>query len=122
MQKLGKNENLYISRPDKGNGIVILNRSDYISKVTTVLSDSTKFISLDENSYKLTQRLESRLNKTLLAFYKSNKLDKITAPRQKRARQKRADKSAQTKARTDKCAQDKCAQSKARTHGRKSSK
>ena len=64
LRKLGKNENLYISRPDKGNGIVILNRSDYISKVTTILSDSSKFISVDENSYKLTQRLESRLNKT----------------------------------------------------------
>ena len=31
LRKLGKNDDLYISKPDKGNGIVILNRSDYVS-------------------------------------------------------------------------------------------
>ena len=66
LSNLGKNDCLFISKPDKGNGIVILNRNDYVVKMNHVLSDNTKFVSVDENCYKLTQRLESRLNKTLL--------------------------------------------------------
>ena len=76
--KLGKMDNLYISKPDKGNGVVILNRSEYVCKMQNVLSDSSKFIRVDDDCYKLTQRLESRLNKTLLSLFKANKLDKTT--------------------------------------------
>src|ERR1700761_2025632 len=64
LRKLGKNDDLYISKPDKGNGIVILNRSDYVLKMENLLSDRSKFVAVDENYYELTQRLESRLNKT----------------------------------------------------------
>ena len=78
LRSLGKNENLYISRPDKGNGIVILNRADYVTKMESILADRSKFIAVDENSYKLTQRLETRLNKILLMLYKAGKLDKDT--------------------------------------------
>ena len=81
LSKLGKNDNLYISKPDKGNGIVILNRSDYVAKMENVLSDSSKFVSVNENCYKLTQRLESRLNKALLTLFKANKIDKATYDR-----------------------------------------
>ena len=34
---------LYISKPDKGNGVVILNRVDYVTKVENILYDHTKF-------------------------------------------------------------------------------
>jgi len=78
LKNLGRNDNLYISKPDKGNGVVILNRSDYINKMNTILNDNTKFVSVDENAYKLTQRLEARLNKTLLTFMKSDKINKNT--------------------------------------------
>ena len=78
LRKLGKNENLFISKPDKGNGIVILNRSDYVTKMQHTLSDTSKFVPTDENCYKLTHRLESRLNKFLLTLYKVNKIDKNT--------------------------------------------
>ena len=76
LRKLGKNEDLYISKPDKGNGIVILNRSDYVTKMEDLLADRSKFVVVDDNCYKLTQRLESRLNKILLSLHKAGKLDK----------------------------------------------
>jgi len=44
----------------------------------SILADRSKFIAVDENNYKLTQHLESRLNKTLLMLYKAGKLDKDT--------------------------------------------
>ena len=34
---------LVIQKPDKGNNIVILNRSDYISKLSKILEDTSKF-------------------------------------------------------------------------------
>src|ERR1700761_3534460 len=41
-----------------------------------LLSDRSKFVAVDENYYKLTQRLESRLNKTLLTFHIAGKFDR----------------------------------------------
>jgi len=76
LSKLGKNNSLYISRPDKGNGTVIMNRSEYIQKMDTILNDSSKFCLIDEDSYRVIQRLESNLNKTLLTLHKLHKLDK----------------------------------------------
>ena len=45
-------------------------------KIENLLSDRSKFVAVDENYYKLTQRLESRLNKTLLTFHKAGKFDR----------------------------------------------
>ena len=78
LRNLGKRDDLYISKPDKGNGVVILNRSDYVSKMSEILSDNTKFIPVNDDCYKLSQVLETRLNKVLLTFFKSNKIDKLT--------------------------------------------
>ena len=42
--ELKKNDNIVILKPDKGTGTVILNKTDYISKLNVILSDTTKFI------------------------------------------------------------------------------
>ena len=41
-----------------------------------LLGDRSKFVAVDENCYKLTQRLETQLNKILLSLHKAGKLDK----------------------------------------------
>ena len=38
-----KNKDLVIQKADKGNNIIILNRSDYISKLSKILEDTSKF-------------------------------------------------------------------------------
>ena len=43
LRNLSKNKDLVIVRPDKGNGVVILNKADYIDKVELLLSDTEKF-------------------------------------------------------------------------------
>lgn len=78
LKNLRENHDLYISRPDKGNGVVILNRTDYISKMSDLLSDTSKFIRVTDDIYKLSQRLEQRLNKTLLSLFQAGKIDKFT--------------------------------------------
>ena len=44
LRNIGSSEDLVIIRPDKGNGVVLLNRSDYVSKVETILHDVAKFV------------------------------------------------------------------------------
>ena len=43
LQILRSQNNIIITHPDKGNGIVILNRSDYIKSMTELISDKKKF-------------------------------------------------------------------------------
>ena len=42
LQKLRSQKGIIITIPDKGNGIVILNRSDYIKSMTELISDKKK--------------------------------------------------------------------------------
>ena len=44
MCELKKNKDLVITRPDRGgNRVVVLNKSDYVDKMSTVLEDEEKF-------------------------------------------------------------------------------
>ena len=43
LQKLRSQKEIVIAPPDKGNGIVILNESDYIKSMTKLISDKKKF-------------------------------------------------------------------------------
>ena len=70
-----KNPNIVISKPDKGNGIVILNRTDYINKLETITNDSTKFTQLIDDP---TDRRESRLQNFLYRLHKKGQLDDAT--------------------------------------------
>ena len=42
MQELKNDNNLIITKPDKGNGCVLMNKSDYLGKMNDIISDSTK--------------------------------------------------------------------------------
>ena len=41
--ELKRNTELVITKPDKGNGVVLLNRCDYVQKMESILSDERKF-------------------------------------------------------------------------------
>ena len=43
LKNLGKNKDLVIRKPGKGNGIVIQNRRDYVKKTNIILNAYTKF-------------------------------------------------------------------------------
>ena len=65
LNRLCKNRDIIIIRPDKGNGIVILNRSDYINKVLDILDDSSKFLQLNTDSLEICQKRENKLIRLL---------------------------------------------------------
>ena len=62
LKALAKNAQLVISKPDKGNGVVLLNKEDYITKMKVVLDDGTKFRAKHNvDLYKSTLSLEVRI-------------------------------------------------------------
>ena len=82
LKNLSKNKNLIISKPDKGNGIVLCNREDYVRKMLGILKDATKFEELkDFDIFKHTLHLETKVRKILTNLKKSKKIDIFTYKR-----------------------------------------
>jgi hypothetical protein len=80
LKNLSKNNNIVITKPDKGKGIVILDKTDYISKIDTILSDENKFEKIPdgENNFKLIFKIEDRINRFLLKLKNNNVISSDT--------------------------------------------
>ena len=67
---LHRNEKILITRPDKGSGIVILNKSDYVTKMLSILNDASKFECLGQavmtdRTATIETKLQNRLQELL---------------------------------------------------------
>ena len=60
LRRLLDNKNIIICRPDKGNAVVVLNKSDYITKMETILNDKSKFHKVHDDVLKLSISLENK--------------------------------------------------------------
>ena len=77
INSLRKNDNIIISKPDKGFGVVLLNKSDYVDKMNKILDDGSKFKRLGPvSSNGNTASIESRLQKRLLDLVKADLMPK----------------------------------------------
>ena len=77
INRLRKNDNIIITKPDKGFGVVLLNKSDYIDKMNKILDDQSKFRRLGPvSSNDNTASIESRLQKRLLDLVKADLMPK----------------------------------------------
>ena len=65
LKPLKEDKNIHITKPDKGRGVVILNKTDYVTKMLTILADSSKFMVLNVDVSKYILKLEDKLNRTL---------------------------------------------------------
>jgi hypothetical protein len=68
IKSLQNDKDIYLIKPDKGNGIVIINRSDYKSRMFDILKDKTKFeqLKMQKSSiYKETVKREDKVRKLL---------------------------------------------------------
>ena len=74
LKKLGKNKNLKICKPDKGNGVVIMNSTEYVQKMDDILKDNTKFKKCKdyENIHKHNLSMEDKINNFLKRIKKSD--------------------------------------------------
>jgi len=76
LNNLKKDKSIIIIRPDKGNGVVILNKKDYIEKTEEILNDKTKFKPIKGDWFKYIISLEDKLNRNLRKI--KNKLTDVT--------------------------------------------
>ena len=68
LKSLSSKENLIICRPDKGNGIVLLNKSDYVEKMNNILHDRAKFVPVTSDPYAYILKHEDKVNRVLRKF------------------------------------------------------
>ena len=73
LRNLGKNKDIIVAKPDKGNGVVILNREDYVTKMSDILDDVTKFKKLPyTDPYHRSILSEDKVNR-VLSYLKKEK-------------------------------------------------
>ena len=79
LKALAKRKDLVITKPDKGNGVVILNKTDYIEKMGVILGDPTKFKKIQNvDLYKATVNLETQVRSTLRKLWDARIIDEFT--------------------------------------------
>lgn len=65
LEGLGADDSIAIVRPDKGKGVVVMDKLDYLSKMGRILNDKTKFREIKGEVFDITVKLEDRLNRML---------------------------------------------------------
>ena len=75
IKSLRSNKAIQITKPDKGPGVVILNKSDYVNKMECIFLDISKFKLLGPVSeFHKTEKNETKLQRHLLKFVKTDEL------------------------------------------------
>ena len=70
LNSLHSNETIVITKPDKGSGVVILNKNDFIDKMQVIFDNLSKFVKLGPaSSNDNTANIESKLQKSLLELF-----------------------------------------------------
>lgn len=65
LKELSKNKNLIISKPDKGRGVVLTDKVNYINSMNTIISDASKFSIITDPIEKFSLRIEDKINNFL---------------------------------------------------------
>lgn len=78
LKKLSEDKTIIITKPDKGNGIVILDKNDYLIKMKNIINDGSKFRRIEEDWFKVIIRREDKINRFLAKLLKEKSIDKAT--------------------------------------------
>lgn len=65
LKNLGNDNSIIVTRPDKGKGVVILNRSAYLCKMKHIIDDKSKFKIIKCDIFTAILKLEDKLNRIL---------------------------------------------------------
>ena len=71
LRDFASDDSIIVTRPDKGRGVVILDKDDYKKKVTDILSDSSKFGLVKEPIHKILLQVEDKVNRLLAKLKKA---------------------------------------------------
>ena len=65
LKVLSNDHSIVITKPDKGQGVVLLNKSDYVSKMLAILNDNSKFRKVTGDIFSVILKYEDKLNRCL---------------------------------------------------------
>jgi hypothetical protein len=65
LKDLAKNKDLIICKPDKGKGVVLVDRNRYNSSLTNLITDPSKFKEITEPIAKIVLKIEDKINNLL---------------------------------------------------------
>ena len=74
LRELRSSNDIVVTKPDKGKAAVIMDREDYITKMTQLLSDTRNFKRISEDLYKYLLKLEDRNNRIVDGLTKSGSM------------------------------------------------
>ena len=75
---LSKDESILIIRPDKGNGVVLINRDDYVTKMHHILHDHTKFDLINDDILLKILNKEEKINRLLRKLKSEGTINDLT--------------------------------------------
>ena len=78
LEDLIQNKDIVITKPDKGRGVVILNKQDYVNKALEILNDESKFKKRDGDPLQIMFSLRDKMNHFLGRLLKSKKISNET--------------------------------------------
>jgi len=77
IKSLQMNEDIIITKPDKGSGVAILNKNECNDEMMTILNDTTEFLDLGPaTSNDNTAKIETQIQRRLLQLSKENQSQK----------------------------------------------
>ena len=65
LKKLSSDKTVIVCKPDKGRGVVLLDKDMYLSKMNELISDASKFEKLCDPVDRYTVRMEDKVNRLL---------------------------------------------------------
>lgn len=77
LKLLSQDKSIVILKPDKGNGVVVINKTEYVTKMDQILQ-TNKFIKVHEDPLKLTYKLENKVNVFLRKLKGQSIIDETT--------------------------------------------
>ena len=75
LKNLAKDKSIIVLHPDKGNGIVLVDRINYVNKIEEIISDTSKFRPMNTDTLKMIFKLEDKLNRFLRTLKDQNVID-----------------------------------------------
>ena len=86
LKELSKDNSLIVASPDKGNGIVLLNKHDYIEKMLEIVNDPVNFSRVSDELYPLLVKHQDRNNRLVDQLKKQGSIDETTCTNLKSTR------------------------------------
>ncbi|VDO98135.1 unnamed protein product [Schistosoma margrebowiei] len=74
LKELRNNADIIILKPDKGSGVVIMNKLDYKNKIESILSDKSKFLA--DVDFDGLRKLKKKVNSNLVKLLNMNAINK----------------------------------------------